>query len=89
MPKKIPTAAETKRWLAFVSAPRDVVVEDKAKERQLAKLARTGKGAKKNPNSVLDRAARRLNPDDPTATQQAYEDLFWALLNSSEFIFQH
>lgn len=25
----------------------------------------------------------------PTAKQQAYEDLFWALLNSSEFAFNH
>jgi hypothetical protein len=83
-----PTAAETRRWLEFVGAPRDVVVEDRAKQRELAKLARDGKG-KKNPLGVLDRAARRLNPDDPTPAQQAYEDLFWALLNSSEFIFQH
>ena len=37
----------------------------------------------------MDASARRLNPDDPTPAQQAYEDLFWALLNSSEFIFQH
>jgi hypothetical protein len=86
-----PTAAETQRWLAFVDAPRDVVVEDKKKARELAKLGRQ-KGAnngKKNPLAALDRAARRLNPDDPTPQQQAYEDLFWALLNSSEFIFQH
>jgi hypothetical protein len=84
-----PTAAETRRWLEFINAPRDIVVEDKAKQRELAKLARTGKGGKKSPLNVLDRAARRLNPDDPTTTQQAYEDLFWALLNSSELIFQH
>ena len=38
---------------------------------------------------ALERAARKLDPSEATAKQQAYEDVFWALLNSSEFIFQH
>jgi uncharacterized protein DUF1549/uncharacterized protein DUF1553 len=87
-----PTPAETKRWLAYVDAPREVVVENKARTRELLKLARKEKGAnnpKKNPLAALERATRKLDPAEPTAKQQAYEDLFWALLNSSEFIFQH
>ncbi|MDB4967178.1 MAG: hypothetical protein JWN44_2867 [Myxococcales bacterium] len=82
-----PTAAERTRWVAYVNAPRDVVVE--SKKRQLAKLPRESRSPKKNPLGALERAARKLDPSEPTATQQAYEDLFWALLNSSEFTFQH
>ena len=29
---------------------------------------------------AIDRAARKLDPSEPTAKQQAYEDIFWALL---------
>lgn len=85
-----PTTAETERWIDFVNAPREVVAENRAQARQLLKLGRHEKrSAKKNPIGALDRAARKLDPSQPTAKQQAYEDLFWALLNSSEFIFQH
>ncbi|MGZ3406593.1 MAG: DUF1553 domain-containing protein, partial [Polyangia bacterium] len=87
-----PTAAETKRWVEFVNAPREVVAENKAQEkRELMRLAREkgAKNPKKNPLGALDRATRKLDPSEPTAKQQAYEDVFWALLNSSEFMFQH
>jgi hypothetical protein len=82
-----PTAAETRRWVAYVNAPRDVVVETRA---QTPKLGRHDKRSpEKNPLGALDRAARKLEAPPATARQQAYEDVFWALLNSSEFIFQH
>jgi hypothetical protein len=82
-----PTAAETRRAVAFVNAPRELVLEH---ERPHPKVAMaTPPGQKKNPLAALERATRRLDPGEPTAKQQAYEDLFWALLNSSEFIFQH
>ena len=89
-----PTPAEVERWVAFVNAPREVVAENKGQERQLMKLGRHEKrSAKKNPLGAVDRimwrAARKLDPSEATAKQQAYEDVFWALLNSSEFIFQH
>ena len=41
------------------------------------------------PRDPLDRLGQRARPHDPTAREQAFEDLFWALLNSSEFLFQH
>jgi uncharacterized protein DUF1549/uncharacterized protein DUF1553 len=91
-----PTAAEVKRWVDYVNAPREVVAENKAQEqRELQRLAREkgAKNAKKNPLGAFDRAVgratRNLDPSEPTAKQQAYEDVFWALLNSSEFMFQH
>jgi hypothetical protein len=87
---RLPTAAETKRWVEYVNAPREVVAENKAQQRELMKLGRHEKrSAKKNPLGALERAARKLDPSEPTAKQQAYEDVFWALLNSSEFMFQH
>jgi hypothetical protein len=85
-----PTAAETARWVAYVDAPREVVAENKGQARQLMKLGRHEKRRPdKNPVGAIDRAARKLDPSEPTAKQQAYEDVFWALLNSSEFFFQH
>jgi len=85
-----PTPAETARWIAYVDAPREVVAENKGQARQLMRLGRHEKRSpQKNPIGAIDRAARKLDPSEPTAKQQAYEDVFWALLNSSEFIFQH
>ena len=85
-----PTAAESRRWISYVLAPREVVLEPRDGKEQPQRLARNDKAAtKKNPLAALDRAARTLDPSKPTPKQQAYEDLFWALLNSSEFMFQH
>jgi hypothetical protein len=46
-------------------------------------------GGRRNPGDPLANVGSRLVPNAPTAKSQAYEDLFWALLNSSEFIFNH
>jgi hypothetical protein len=82
-----PTAAELSRWAAFVRAPRDVVS--------------TGpKPPPPKPDSDKPKLAKKLGADPIakverrvaaglTAQGQAYEDLFWALLNSSEFYFRH
>jgi hypothetical protein len=71
-----PTPAERLRWLAFVNAPPPPVAT--------APLTPAGAAP-----SALDRlagkpAGRLLSPK-----QAAYEDLLWALVNSSEFMFQH
>ena len=58
-----------------------------AERKALAQAARKNQG-----NNGIDPLAR-LAPQAALASQspeaQAYEDLFWALLNSSEFIFNH
>lgn len=86
-----PTSAELKHWQAFLNAPRTVVQTDSIA------------GAGRRPQRGLGGQVRRMGggPDpfarilartrlpEPEPKQQAFEDLFWALLNSSEFIFNH
>ncbi len=88
-----PSATELKRWVAYVNAPR-VSVNNGA----MAPVGRKaggaqGKGKKKGaPNTgfnPLARASNQLQRAESTPKDQAYEDFFWALLNSSEFMFNH
>jgi hypothetical protein len=89
-----PTAAELARWTAFVNAPRAVAEVETAPgpapnlraNRAKAILKQKG-GGPPDPLSRLNTG--RFAPSPGTARQQAYEDLFWALLNSSEFVFNH
>jgi hypothetical protein len=74
-----PTAAELKRWTAFVSAPRERVLDVAP-----SPAPSTAKG-----NDPLARIAARMKPYPAGPREQAYEDMFWALLNSSEFMFRH
>jgi hypothetical protein len=78
-----PTAAQVARWSAFLDRPRQAVESSgpvaSARERKR-------KGVPADP---LGRYARRVPSRATTAEQQAYEDLFWALVNSSEFVFNH
>jgi hypothetical protein len=99
-----PTAKELAYWEQFVNAPREVVQTDTPTALPLRgragnRLPQAGKAASGNPNQLfrrrnmgadpLGRFAAPLNRVPPTPKQQAYEDVFWALLNSSEFIFNH
>ncbi len=82
-----PTDAEIERWVRFVNEPREAVRTDPP----AAPEAGAGRGKKRGPGQVElpPRLARRLQARPGTAREQAYEDLLWALLNSSEFFFNH
>ena len=89
-----PTAAETKKWVAFLNAPRDVVTDDAPEQAapgsrrpfqaNRKQIKRGGGGP-----DPLARLGNRLDAQTQTYDRQAYEDMFWALLNSSEFAFNH
>ena len=92
-----PTATETKNWTEFVNAPREVFADTSApltpmQRRQQAQAMKPGanKGKKMSGGpdvfNALNQRGRSLGA---TPKLQAYEDMFWALLNSSEFTFNH
>jgi hypothetical protein len=88
-----PTTTELKRWVAFVNAPRNTVNGGRMAPAG-GKAGGGGNGGKKAgaPNTgfnPLQRASNQLQRAESTPKDQAYEDLFWALLNSSEFLFNH
>lgn len=87
-----PTATETNRWISFLNARRETVTES-VQPSQNAPSDKVRTGNKKQPPAgtfnPLARAAGRMSIVNQSPKQQAYEDLFWALLNSSEFAFNH
>jgi hypothetical protein len=90
-----PTAAELRKWTTYVTAPREVILDDSAPQppptRRQAQQMLKPKQGKKNMSGGPDVLARlgARNATSQTPQQQAYEDVFWALLNSSEFMFNH
>lgn len=90
-----PTATEVQKWNAFLTAPREIVTDTSTvtpmNRRELARMTKPAKG-KRGMSGGPDPFAR-LNTGmrfaSSTPKSQAYEDLFWALLNSSEFMFNH
>src|SRR5207248_9568455 len=88
-----PTEAELKRWTEFVNQPREAITTDSPTPPDPRDRFRPGKqaqGNKRGPGpDPLNRITGRFQTGAQTPKQQAYEDLFWALLNSSEFIFNH
>ena len=92
-----PTSTELTNWTRFVAAPRDMVTDGftpQAGPRQPARLGGKPGAGKKGMQAPagfnpLARASNRIDPAFKTAKGQAYEDMFWALLNSSEFLFNH
>ena len=92
-----PTAAELSRWMAFLNAPRDEVIDDRPAQAQVNPRAlrqmnrpKQARKAAAGPDAFnrLGEGPRAAS-GSRTPRQQAYEDLFWALLNSSEFMFNH
>ncbi|HZS39752.1 MAG TPA: DUF1549 domain-containing protein [Polyangia bacterium] len=87
-----PTAKELERWTAFVNAEHDVVDTGKPKRPPPRDPNQKGNGMggkRGEPPDPLRRIGPRIKIAGMTAKQQAYEDLEWALLNSSEFFFRH
>ncbi len=94
-----PTASELAQWTRFVDAPRSMVATGaqpqgggRQQMRPNAKAAngQGKKGMQANTGfNPLARASTRIDPAFKTEKGQAYEDMFWALLNSSEFLFNH
>ena len=74
--------SELTQWIAFVNEPREVV-----RTPPPPKVAASGKLGKnfRDPAQRLGKLA--LGPITPK--KQAFEDLFWALINSSEFFYRH
>jgi hypothetical protein len=82
-----PSPEELTHWLAFVRAPRQAV----AWQEPVASAPRRGANGARAAFAGERRLARteRLVPRRETPRQQAFEDVLWALLNSSEFYFNH
>jgi len=83
-----PASDEVARWVAFLDAPREAVHTAGPAPEPRAK----GKGKKNqrpDPLAAVDRQAKKGPRGADEARRQAYEDLLWALLNSSEFYFNH
>lgn len=99
---RLPSPTEEAKWTQFVNAPREMADGGGAavptgpggrrqQARQAAKPnAKGGKRPQANAGfNPLARATNKIDPAFKTAKGQAYEDMFWALLNSSEFLFNH
>jgi hypothetical protein len=78
-----PSAAELARWHDFIDGRQELV-----KTAPPPKLPKPDGKTKQKPDP-LARMARKWKPGESTPQSQAYEDVFWALLNSSEFTFRH
>lgn len=83
-----PTDLELARWVAFLGAPEGAPAPAGEKGQ-----APAGKGKQKPPKNKASADPLRSLVKGMSAPEdrrgRAYEDLFWALLNSSEFIFNH
>jgi Protein of unknown function (DUF1553) len=97
-----PTDDELKKWVTFVTTPRDLVVtnDNNAPVTGAAANTKTGikpgkNGTKKTPGNldplqgIEKRIEKRTENAHVDSKRQAYEDLMWAQLNSSEFNFNH
>lgn len=89
-----PTATELKKWAAFLDAPRELVLTETPPAGPPGRLRRppnngAARRAGGGPDPLARIAARAGQGSSGTPRVQAYEDMFWALLNSSEFMFNH
>jgi hypothetical protein len=87
-----PTTLELSKWQNYIASVREVVTNDTAAPaatgRLRAKALKTPR--KQAPGDALSGVVGRMLPKGgKTPKDQAMEDIFWALLNSSEFLFNH
>jgi hypothetical protein len=80
-----PTAAETKHWTTFVNAPRTFVSGTGGPAGKDEKVGKAKGGFGAGFLGALNKARGAAS----TPKDQAYEDLFWALINSAEFLLNH
>ena len=80
-----PSAAEVERWTRYVGETRDVVIT-KPPARAPGK---PGRGGRQGSVELPPKIVKLLQKQPEMARHQAFEDVFWALLNSSEFFFNH
>jgi hypothetical protein len=85
-----PTGDESRFWASFVTESREVARSVKAPTPlKVADGPSEGRPRKPAGPDPLARLNRRLTQPTQTVRMQAYEDFLWALLNSSEFNFNH
>ena len=85
---RLPAPDEVTRWTAFVNDSPSAPPPVPAGPTTSPPAARGKKGGKKQPDPLAgleDRAAREKG----SARVHAFEDVLWALLNSSEFVLNH
>ncbi len=75
---RLPTGDETARWEKFFAAPREFDVRGPPSPDD-GRIAGLGKDPLQG---------KRVRSRAHSAREQAYEDMFWALVNSSEFFFR-
>ena len=85
-----PNAEELARWTTFVTAPREWVFPNTAAPPPPPEPKGKGKkGAPPDPLAKMDKKMQKQQGKAGDPKRQAYEDMFWTLLNSSEFLFNH
>ncbi len=87
-----PTMAEAAMWKHYVNEARPVAATAPLAQvpQEITRAKKNGKkGAPNSGYNPLAKAAGKLRSVAATPRQQAYEDMMWALLNSSEFMFNH
>jgi hypothetical protein len=89
---RLPAQDEVERWTAFLAAAETAAdPAPAASPTPAAASPRAGPGAdkKKRAPDPLARVEKRAAAGAPSARVRAWEDLLWALLNSSEFVLNH
>ena len=77
---RLPTTEERSKWKAYL---------DEAEKGPKKDPDHPVAGADKKKNTPLARLEKKLKSQAKTPRERAYEDLFWALLNSTEMATQH